>query len=123
MQTISGNTRQPFRMRHAILVVLILAASVHAQPTGTLTFDVATVKPAAPPEPGKPMMIGIRGGPGSADPGQISANVTLKMLVTNAYDVKSYQITGPPWLDSERYDIIAKVPAGATKDQVELMWQ
>ncbi len=45
------------------------------------------------------------------------------MLLMTAYDVKPYQITGPPWLDSERYDIIAKVPAGATKDQVKVMWQ
>ena len=115
-------------MRNAILVVLILAAqpfiaTAHAQPSGQFTFDVATVKPAAPPEPGKPMMMGIRGGPGSADPGQISANVTLSMLLMNAYDVKAYQITGPPWLNMERYDIIAKVPAGATKDQVRVMWQ
>jgi uncharacterized protein (TIGR03435 family) len=105
-------------MRNATLAALILAAGVHAQ-----TFDVATVKPSAPPEPGKPMMIGIRGGPGSADPGQISANVTLSMLLMNAYDVKAYQLSGPPWLNMERYDVIAKVPAGATKEQVRVMWQ
>jgi uncharacterized protein (TIGR03435 family) len=40
-----------------------------------------------------------------------------------AYDVKGYQITGPAWLASERYDIAAKVPAGATKEQVDVMWQ
>ena len=45
------------------------------------------------------------------------------MLLTMAYDVKPYQINGPAWLDSERYDIIAKVPAGTTKDQVKVMWQ
>ncbi len=105
-------------MRNAILALLILAAGVPAQ-----TFEVATVKPATPPEPGKPMMMGIRGGPGSADPGQISANVTLSMLLMNAYDVKAYQITGPPWLNMERYEVIAKIPPGATKDQVRVMWQ
>lgn len=110
-------------MRNAILTLFILAAGVCAQPPGALTFDVATVKPTAPPEPGKPMMIGVRGGPGSADPGQISGTVTLSMLLLTAYDVKPYQITGPPWLNMERYDIIAKVPAGATKDQVKVMWQ
>jgi uncharacterized protein (TIGR03435 family) len=69
------------------------------------------------------MMIGIRGGPGSADPGQISANVTLSMLLMTAYDVKAYQITGPSWLNMERYDITAKIPTRATKDQVRVMWQ
>jgi uncharacterized protein (TIGR03435 family) len=115
-------------MRNAILFVLILAArlfvaTAHAQPSGTLTFEVATVKPAEEPEPGKPMMIGIRGGPGSADPGQIRGTVTLSMLLMTAYDVKAYQITGPSWLNIERYEVIAKVPTGATKDQVRVMWQ
>jgi len=105
-------------MRNASLAVLILAASAYAQ-----TFEVATVKPAETPTTGERMMIGIRGGPGSADPGQISANATLSMLLMNAYDVKPYQIIGPPWLNMERYQIIAKVPAGATKDQVKVMWQ
>jgi len=105
-------------MRNAILAVLILAASLCAQ-----TFEVATVKPADPPEPGKRMLIGLSGGPGSADPGQIHGSVTLSMLLMTAYDVKSYQITGPSWLNMERYEVIAKVPAGATKDQVRVMWQ
>jgi uncharacterized protein (TIGR03435 family) len=111
-------------MRNAILVVLILGAGLHAQPAAPLTFDVATIKSSEPPEPGKPMFFGTRGGPGSADPGQINATrTTLKQLLMSAYGMKPYQITGPPWLDSEPYDIIAKVPAGATKDQVKVMWQ
>jgi uncharacterized protein (TIGR03435 family) len=40
-----------------------------------------------------------------------------------AYDVKEYQVSGPAWLNTERYDIIAKVAEGATKEQVNLMWQ
>ena len=97
-------------MRPALPALLILAAGLHAQPSGPLTFDVATVKPAAPFEPGKPMMMGIRGGPGSADPGQVSGTATLSMLLMNAYDVKPYQITGPPWLNIERYESSQKFP-------------
>jgi uncharacterized protein (TIGR03435 family) len=40
-----------------------------------------------------------------------------------AYDVKEYQINSPGWLDTERYDVIVKVPEGATKEQVNVMWQ
>ncbi len=40
-----------------------------------------------------------------------------------AYDLKTYQVNGPAWMNSERYDILAKVPAGATKEQVGAMWQ
>jgi uncharacterized protein (TIGR03435 family) len=111
-------------MRNAILSVLILAAAAYAQQTPALTFEVATVKTMVPPEPGKPMFFGMRGGPGTNDPGQITwTGATLKMLLTAAYDVKPYQITGPDWLDGTRFDIIAKVPSGTAKDQVRVMWQ
>jgi uncharacterized protein (TIGR03435 family) len=40
-----------------------------------------------------------------------------------AYDIKTYQVNGPVWLNTERYDIVARVPAGATKEQVNVMWQ
>ena len=32
-------------------------------------------------------------------------------------------MTGPDWLGTERFDIVAKVPPGATKEQVRIMWQ
>ena len=73
--------------------------------------------------PGR-MMIGMSGGPGGGNPGQITVtNMGVRDLMTTAYNVKSYQITGPAWLDSQRFDIVAKVPAGATKEQVNVMWQ
>jgi uncharacterized protein (TIGR03435 family) len=40
-----------------------------------------------------------------------------------AYTVETYQVSGPDWLGMERYDIAVTVPPGATKDQVNLMWQ
>jgi uncharacterized protein (TIGR03435 family) len=40
-----------------------------------------------------------------------------------AYDVQTYQVTAPDWMGTERYDIVAKVPAGASKAQVRVMWQ
>jgi uncharacterized protein (TIGR03435 family) len=39
------------------------------------------------------------------------------------YDVKAYQVSGPAWMATERYNVIAKVPEGATKEQVNVMWQ
>ena len=87
------------------------------------SFDVASIKPAAPMTPGR-MMIGFRGGPGTGDPGQMTFNnVSLKDLIQTAWDVKAYQIAGPNWLESERFDITAKVPKGATKAQSRLMLQ
>lgn len=84
-------------------------------------FEVASIKPAAPP---KASTVGIRGGPGSADPTHINwTNASLTQILLNAYDVKNYQIEGPDWLNSQRYDIGVVVPEGATKEQVAVMWR
>ncbi len=97
-------------------------SSVYAQTAESLpSFDVASIKAAAPMTPGR-MMIGFRGGPGTGDPGQMTfSNVSLKDLIEAAWDVKEYQITGPNSLESQRFDIVAKVPQGATKEQSRLM--
>lgn len=42
--------------------------------------------------------------------------MSLKDLIAIAYKVKPYQITGPAWLPTERFDIEAKMPEGASKD-------
>ena len=47
----------------------------------------------------------------------------MKDVLTIAYDVKDYQINGPGWLGTERYDILVKVPADTTSEQVNIMWQ
>ena len=87
------------------------------------TFEVASVKPSEP-QTGNMLRIMMRGGPGSPDPGQITyTNVSLKILIQNAYNVKGYQITAPAWLDSQRFDIAAKIPKGATKEQFQKMLQ
>jgi len=87
------------------------------------SFEVASVKPAAPIA-GNGIRVMLRGGPGTPDPGQITyTNVTVKNVLTNAYGVKSFQISGPGWLDSERYDIVAKLPRGATKAEFMVMLQ
>ena len=91
------------------------------------TFDVASVKPAAPPVPdgrGRIMMAGPSGGPGSKDPGRIHYPfMNLRSLLMTAYDVKNFQIVGPSWLDSERFEITATMPPETTKEQFRLMLQ
>jgi uncharacterized protein (TIGR03435 family) len=58
------------------------------------------------------------------DPGRVDfSNVTLKSVITRAYGVKPHQISGPAWLDSERYDIVATIPAGAPREQIPTMLQ
>jgi len=66
----------------------------------------------------------MRGGPGTADPERITwTGATLNGILIAAYGVKADQIAGPGWLGSQRYDIEAKVPPGATKAQLNMMLQ
>lgn len=43
--------------------------------------------------------------------------------IMQAYQLLGYQVSGPSWLDSERYDISAIKPPGASDEQVRLMLQ
>jgi len=96
--------------------VFPIAMRALAQP---LQFEVASVKPSASTAWGS-----MRGGPGTEEPGQLTmTNVSLFQVIVRAYDVKAYQVKGPDWLSSKKYDIIAKVPANATKQECNRMLQ
>ena len=107
-------------MRLAIAWIFACAFAANGQ-----TFEVASVKPSPPvPASGGVYFGPPRGGPGTPDPEQITwTYAQMKTILTTAYDVKNYQINGPAWLDSERYDIAVKVAPGATREQVNTMWQ
>ena len=108
-------------MLKTLLIAGILAGlTLHAQ---TPSFEVASIKPAAPMAEGR-MMVGIQGGPETPKPGQMTfTNVSLADLLKTAYEVKEYQISGPDSLRTVRFDISAKVPAGTTKAESRLMLQ
>ena len=40
-------------------------------------------------------------------------NVTLKACIVWAFGLTDAQVSGPSWLDSERFDIVAKTESGA----------
>jgi uncharacterized protein (TIGR03435 family) len=110
--------------RFGIIFIGLLCAAAYAQtPNGQPSFDVATIKPAAPPN-GGPIRIGMGGGPGTKDPGRYTCSFcNLQMLMTQAYDVAGYQLTIPAALNEGRFEVTAKVPEGATKEQFKLMLQ
>lgn len=95
-------------------------------PAATLAFEVATVKPS---EPFDPMKLGaaMRAGRVPRFGAHVSASqaeyigMPLKALIANAYKLKEYQITGPEWLQTERFDVMAKIPDGASKDNAPQM--
>jgi uncharacterized protein (TIGR03435 family) len=115
----------------AIMFSIVSAPRVRAQAPQAAaaplpSFEVASIKPSP------------TGGHGrffsTPDPGRLTAtNVTTKMVIEFAYNVKDFQLTGGPgWIDSQGYDIEAKVedslvagleklPRDARQDQIRLM--
>ena len=116
---------------------MVLLAAAGAQPPQAksesapkLEFDVASVRPAGPLPRGMILAGRISGGPGTDDPERITYEyVPFQGLVMAAYGVQRYQIRGPDWVTpsdlrgAARFDISAKVPPGATKEQAATMLQ
>jgi uncharacterized protein (TIGR03435 family) len=48
---------------------------------------------------------------------------SLAELIRIAYQVKSYQISGPDWMPYDRWDVLAKMPDGASPGDVPQMLQ
>jgi uncharacterized protein (TIGR03435 family) len=51
------------------------------------------------------------------------APMGLKYLIQLAYGVEAYQVDGPDWIATTRYDVLAKMPTGSTKAQIPEMLQ
>ena len=106
----------------ALLAVLAPAQAPPKPPA----FEVASVKRAAPvsapaARPGAARSTGLDQ---REDPATVSyTDYPLRPLLMKAYNVKRYQIAGPSWLDTEHYDIVAKPPDGATREQIPAMLQ
>ena len=102
----------------AIAFVLLTAQRPHAQsfsaPAGTvpapdpnipLYFEAASVKPSNPGS--NPNQVAIRRQPG----GRFNTiNTPVRLLITFAYQIQNYQLVNvPDWINSERYDVVAKM--------------
>jgi len=107
-------------MKHALLtLVLFTCAAVALQAQAPPAFEVASLKVAAIPTDGR-----IMRRCSSPDPAIVRCdNATLKMLLVQAYGVKNFQIQGPSWIDSDGFDLMAKIPDGVSKEQVPAMLQ
>ena len=98
------------RFRAAALGALIaggasLAAQSPQAQAGAPAFEVASIKPNNAGD-NRVMM--------QNQPGRfIATNVTLRLLIRNAYQLQDFQITGgPSWLNADHFDIVAKIPEG-----------
>jgi len=95
-----------------LYVCLSLAAAAQ-QPA----FEVASIRPS-----------NYQGGPlrvtAAVEANGINfSNVTPRQCIQRAYGVKSYQLIGPEWINSERYMIAAKAADAVPQDKILLMLQ
>src|SRR5689334_17777258 len=103
-----------------IALSVIFSARVIAQTApAPPAFDVASVRenkgapPREPPFIRSPLQVS----PGSL----IGRNVSLKYCIQWAYRMSEYQVQGPDWLNSQRYDIAAKATGAADEEQLRRM--
>jgi uncharacterized protein (TIGR03435 family) len=102
-----------------IVVLGLMSGPLSGQTVeGKLTFEAASVKPSPAAGPFARTM----GGPGTKDPGRIRySNMSLKWLLVTAYGVNDFQIEGPGWMETERFEIDATMSAETTKEQLREM--
>ncbi len=103
-------------MKNAIAIAglfsVSLASVAIAQPASSspAAFEVASIRPSAPGEGRRSQSHG--------NPSEVLLrNMTLKRLVEIAYQVEDFGVIGPDWTDTLRFDLNAKIPEGATRDQ------
>lgn len=120
--------RFPGRVVSALILLFAASSVTWGQtPSGKLSFDVATVKPsaldmqklAAAAQAGKMPKIGPEIGATRAT----YTFMSLSELISMAWNVRPYQISGPDWLSKERFDIEATMPDGATRNDAPAMLQ
>ena len=98
----------------ALAVTVVLGAQAPASPT----FEVASVKPVMPDDQ-EPSLI-------SAPPGGwfTTKNMNLRFVIESAYQIQDDQlIGGPDWLATDRFDIVARAGADASREQLTLRIQ
>jgi uncharacterized protein (TIGR03435 family) len=101
-----------------------LGANAALAQSPKLEFEVASVKPSGPVT--SVGAIRVTGGPGSRYPERFTFNgANLRALLVQAYGLvdSQQQISGPSWIDTERYAVDTKMPPGTTREQFQQMLQ
>ncbi len=104
-------------MKSVLSLVLVCCSAVVAQQPGKKpTFEVATVRMV---DPNSSVLVGM-----AADPSLVSyRNLTLRDAIRGAYKVRDFLIVAPDWMSTVRFEVDAKLPAGATNEQIPEMFQ
>ena len=110
-------------MIRAALLLTLSAVLACAQPSPQ--FEVVSVRATGAVsgrgrgDPGE--LRGCQGGPGTSDPGRWICNTNMGDLLFKAYPIMSFQLTPPDWAFQTLFEIAAKLPEGATREQMPPM--
>src|SRR5262245_48942880 len=100
------------------LGIVFAAAALLGQNPARLSFEVASIRPSSG-VPSQGVAAGVR-----IDGAQFrSTFLTLKDYIATAYRLKLYQISGPDWIGTDRFDVAATLPAGSLPSQISTMMQ
>ncbi|HMG84122.1 MAG TPA: TIGR03435 family protein [Terracidiphilus sp.] len=102
--------------RPTILLVFLGAVAFAQSPPPASSFEAASVRPSQH-EVGPDYNNQITYSPAGFN----GKNVTLKRLIAEAWNCQLNQVSGPPWLDHNEYDIAARAFEGATREQMQPM--
>jgi uncharacterized protein (TIGR03435 family) len=109
------------KLCQGLLASMLAAVSLCGQstpPAKPAEFEVASIRPSAQAGgPAAMLNVGLH-----VDGAQVRCTyMSLNDYIGIGYKLKNYQISGPDWLKSERYDISAKIPEGTSREFVTEM--
>jgi uncharacterized protein (TIGR03435 family) len=105
-------------IRNISLGILLSVTALFGQNAPRPAFDVASIRPSTGGLP-QGVMAGVR-----LDGAQVrTAYLSLKDYIGMAYRLKPYQISGPDWMGTERFDVAATLPDTGLPAQVPAMLQ
>jgi uncharacterized protein (TIGR03435 family) len=108
-------------LKQIIILFVTIAAPAYSQTplNSRPAFEVASIKPSGPKSARD-----FGGGPGSKEPETYHAHVAfLRDLIASAWKVSYFQIVSTAPLDRQSFDLTAKVPPGATREELRAMLQ
>jgi uncharacterized protein (TIGR03435 family) len=97
--------------------LILIAVAAWAQSPPLPQFEVVSIKPS-------PLIGGGIATDESSNPRSLTIHgILLKDLIRRAYSLKPYQVSGPGWMESEFYDLLAKTAEPVSDSVRRLMLQ